>query len=120
MADECRDQRGTPFVDNTLRDVRFALRSFRRAPLTALTIVGTVAIGLGIVAVLFTFLNRFLFRIDSVPDIGQMYAVERARLANGERPPFTRPEFEALRRETGVFTGAYAAVSDIDLRSRAG
>src|SRR5918996_4976285 len=54
VADECRDERGTAFVDNTLGDVRFALRSFRRTPLVALTIVGTVAIGLGAVAVLFT------------------------------------------------------------------
>ena len=30
--------------------------------------------------------------------------------------PFTRPAFEALRRETSVFTDAYAAVSDVDLR----
>ena len=116
VADECRDQRGTAFVDDTIRDVRFALRSFRRAPLTALTIVGTVAIGLGVVAVLFTFLNRFLFRVDAVPGIGQMYGVERARPADGDPSPFTRPAFEALRRETSVFTDAYAAVSDVDLR----
>ena len=57
VADECRDERGTALVDNAVRDIRFALRSFRRAPLTALTIVGTVAIGLGVVAVLFTVLN---------------------------------------------------------------
>src|SRR5690242_16032915 len=107
VADECRDQRGTAFVDDTIRDVRFALRSFRRAPLTALTIVGTVAIGLGVVAVLFTFLNRFLFRVDTVPDIGQMYAVQHAEQANGDRTPFARPAFEALRRETSAFTDAY-------------
>ena len=116
MADECRDQRGTAFVDDTIRDVRFALRSFRRAPLTAFTIVATVAIGLGVVAVLFTLLNRFLFRVDAVPDIGQMYGVERARPADGDPSIFTRPAFEALRRETSVFTDAYAAVSDVDLR----
>ena len=116
MADECRDQRGTAFVDDTIRDVRFALRSFRRAPLTAFTIVATVAIGLGVVAVLFTLLNRFLFRVDAVPDIGQMYARRTCRPADGDRSPFTRPAFEALRRETRVFTDAYAAVSDVDLR----
>ena len=116
VADECRDERGTRFVDNTIRDVRFALRSFRRAPLAAFTIVATVAIGLGVVAVLFTILNIFLFRVDTVPDIREMYAVERPQLANGERPPLTRPQFEALRRETSVFTGAYATVADIDLR----
>ena len=116
VADECRDERGTAFVDNTIRDVRFALRSFRRAPLAAFTIVATVAIGLGVVAVLFTILNMFLFRVDTVPDISEMYAVERPRLANGDRSLFTRPRFEALRRETSVFTDAYAAVPDIDLR----
>ena len=87
VADDCRDERGTAFVDNTIRDVRFALRSFRRAPLAAFTIVATVAIGLGAVAVLFTILNTFLFRVDTVPDVSDMYAVERPRLENGDRSP---------------------------------
>ena len=86
----------------------------RRLP--ALTIVVTVAIGLGVVAVLFTILNMFLFRVDAVPDISEMYAVERPRQANGDRSLFTRPRFEALRTETSVFTDAYAALPDIDLR----
>src|SRR5262245_13352070 len=115
-ADQCRDEQGTAFVDNTIRDVRFALRSFRRAPLAAFTVVATVAIGLGVVAVLFTILNTFLFRADAVPDVREMYAVERPRLANGDQSLFTRPVFEALRRETTPFPDAYAAVPDIDLR----
>ena len=68
------------------------------------------------VAVLFTILNTLLFRVDPVPDIGEMYAVERPRQANGDRSLFTRPRFEALRAETSVFTDAYATVPDIDLR----
>ena len=115
-ADECRDERGTAFIDNTIRDIQYALRTFRRAPLAALTIVVTVAIGLGVVAVLFTILNTFLFRVDTVPDISEMYAVERPQQANGDRSLFTRPRFEALRAETNVFTDAYAALNDIDLR----
>ena len=83
-ADECRDERGTAFIDNTIRDIQYALRTFRRAPLAACTIVVTVAIGLGVVAVLFTILNTFLFRVDQVPDISEMYAVERPRRANGD------------------------------------
>ena len=116
VADECRDERGTAFIDNTVSDIRYALRTFRRAPLAACTIVVTVAIGLGVVAVLFTFLNRFLFRVDQVPAISEMYAVERPRLANGDRSLLTRPRFEALRAETNVFTDAYASLPDIDLR----
>ena len=114
-ADACRDERGTAFVDNTIRDVQYATRTFRRAPLAAITIVVTVAIGLGAVAVLFTILNRFLFRVDTVPDINAMYGVERTR-SNGDRSPLTRPQFEALRKETRVFTDAYATLTDIDLR----
>jgi hypothetical protein len=34
------------------------LPRFRRAPLAALTIAGTVALGLGLVAVVFTFYNE--------------------------------------------------------------
>jgi putative ABC transport system permease protein len=116
VADECRDERGTAFVDDTIADIRYALRTFRRAPLAAFTIVVTVAIGLGMVAVLFTFLNRFLFRVDRVPAISEMYAVERPRLANGELSLLTRPNFEALRTETDVFTDVYAALGDIDVR----
>ena len=115
-ADECRDERGTAFIDNTIGDLQYALRTFRRAPLAALTIVVTVAIGLGVVAVLFTVLNVLLFRTDSVPDITEIYAVERPQQANGGLSTFTRQHFEALRSETNVFTEAYAALNDVDLR----
>jgi predicted permease len=116
IADACRDERGTAFVDNTIGDIQYALRTFTRAPLTAFTIVATVSLGLGVVAVLFTILNTFMFRVDSVPDIHEMYAVERPRQANGDRSLFTRPRFEALRSETSVFTDAYATLTEIDLR----
>lgn len=114
-ADRCRDERGTAVIDNTIRDVQYALRAFAKAPLAALTIVVTVALGLGMVAVLFTVLNTLIFRVDQVPDIGEMYAVERIQLANGDGSPLTRPMFEAMRADTHVFTDAYATVPDIVL-----
>jgi predicted permease len=114
-ADRCRDERGTAVIDNTIRDVQYALRAFARAPLAAITIVVTVAIGLGVVAVLFTVLNALMFRIDQVPDIDEMYAVERTQLANDSSSLLTRPMFDAMRADTQVFTDAYATVPDIDL-----
>jgi len=115
-ADECRDERGTAFIDNTIGDLQYALRTFRRAPLAALTIVVTVAIGLGVVAVLFTVLNVLLFKTDSVPDITEIYAVASPQQANGGPSQFTRQRFEALRSDTNVFTEAYAALNGINLR----
>ena len=114
-ADHCRDERGAAVIDSTIRDVQYALRTFIRAPLAAFTIVGTVAIGLGVVAVLFTVLNTLIFRVDQAPDVDEMYAVERTQMTNGDRSPLTRPMFDALRANTRVFTDAYATVPGIDL-----
>ena len=50
-------------LESVLRDVRYACRSFRRAPAVALTIVTTVALGLGLVAVVFTILNAAVLTI---------------------------------------------------------
>ncbi len=109
-----RDARGTAFVDDMVRDIFYALRTFKRAPLAAFTIVFTVALGLGLVTVVFTLLNTMLFRVDAVPDVQEMFAVERPRTSDGEREFFARAQFDALRRETTVFADAYAQVSDID------
>ena len=114
-ADRCRDERGTAVIDNTIRDVQYALRAFAKAPLAAFTIVVTVAIGLGVVAVLFTVLNALVFRVDQVPDIAEMYEVQRIELASGEGTPLTRSMFEAMRADTHVFTDAYATVPEVDL-----
>ena len=115
-ADACRDARGTAFIDGCVRDVVYAFRTFRRAPLAALTIVMTVALGLGLVTVVFTFLNVFIFRVDEVRNPGELFAVERPRSSSGEPVRFTRPQYEALRRETSVFSDAFAMLPDIDSR----
>ena len=63
-------------------------------------------------AVVFTVLNTLIFRVDQVPDVGEMYAVERTRLATGDGSLLTRPMFDAMRADTHVFTDAYATVPD--------
>jgi predicted permease len=100
----------------TINDIRYALRGFRRAPLVAFTIVSTVALGLGLVAVAFTIFNTVLFREDRVPGVHEMYAVEGPRTADGDRAGFSRTELESLRRDIGVFTDAYGEMSGIDVR----
>ena len=114
IREECRDARGTTFVDDTVRDLLYAFRTFQRAPLVAVTIVSTVALGLGLVAVAFTMLNALLFRVDAVPDVHEMFAVARPRTVSGEPIRFTRAQFDALRRETQMFTDAYAERSEVE------
>jgi predicted permease len=97
-------------------DISYAFRSLRKSPLASLTIIVTVALGLGMVASVFTFLNVFLFRADNVPNIHELYGVERPRTAEGDLVRLTRPVYEALRRETAVFTDVFAMVGETDSR----
>ena len=114
-ADNCRDEQGTSFIDGLLRDIAYALRTYRRAPLVAATIVGTVALGLGLVTVVFTFFNAFFFRVDTFARPHEVFAVERPQ-PGGEPRRFTRPEYEALRRDTSVFSDVFAMLPDINSR----
>ena len=82
----------TALVEDTVRDFFYALRTFKRAPLVAFTIVSTVALGLGLVAAVFTVLNALVFRVDAVPDVHELFAVERPQTV-GEPVRFTRDKF---------------------------
>jgi hypothetical protein len=64
-------------VDNVARDLRYACRSFLRTPLVAMTIVTTVGLGLGLVAVAFTLWNAYLFQADEVRDPYELFSVQR-------------------------------------------
>ena len=97
-------------------DISYAVRSLRKSPLASATIIVTVALGLGMIAAVFTFLNVFLFRTDNVPNIHEFYAVERPRTAEGDLVRLTRPVYETLRRETSVFTDVFAMVPETDSR----
>ena len=114
-ADQCRDARGTAVVDDLVRDVLYAFRTFRRAPLAALTIVATVALGLGLVAVVFTVYNIFFLRVDAVRSPGELFAVERTRRAPARmRCCRSRGrEYDAMRRETSVFTDIFAMLRPV-------
>lgn len=114
MKEQCRDTRGTAAVERLVRDVRFAWRSFRRAPLAAATIVVTVALGLGLVTVVFTILNAYVFRVDAVRNPEELFAVERQHSANGESAPgFAREQYDALVRDTDVFSETFATTRDV-------
>ena len=115
-ADQCRDARGTAFIEGCVRDVYYALRAFRRAPLVAFTIIATVAVGLGLVAIVFTMFNRFVFSVDAVRNPGELYAVERQPGPNGERARFTLQDYDAIRRDTRVFSDVFAMAPDITSR----
>ncbi|HQX83403.1 MAG TPA: ABC transporter permease, partial [Vicinamibacterales bacterium] len=117
VADQCRDERRTAFVDTTVRDVKYAFREFRRAPLTAFTITATIALGLGIVAVVFMFYSAMFLRADDVPEPDRLFEVRRPpEPGAGAWVAFTRPDYEALRSQTTVFTDSVAMLNGVAAR----
>jgi predicted permease len=117
-ADRCRDARGTALIDDLARDVLYAFRTFRRAPLAAFTIVATVALGLGLVAAVFTFFHAFL-RADAVAvqNPGELFVVAWQTGPGADSSVrFTYAEYDALRRETRVFTDVAASARTTETR----
>jgi hypothetical protein len=96
-------------IDNVLRDLRYASRSLLRAPLVALTVVTTVGLGLGLVAVVFTIMNAYLFQADEVRNPHEIFAVERQPSVDGAPQGFTRLDYDDLMRDTAIFAAAFAS-----------
>jgi predicted permease len=113
IKEECRDARGTMLLDTVVRDLRFTWRSLQRTPLVALTIVTTVGLGLGLVTVVFTILNGYVFRVDAVQRPEELFAVQRQPSREGVTVGFTRAEYDAFVRDTDVFADAFATTSDV-------
>jgi len=62
IKEECRDVRRTLWIDSTLQDIRFALRTLRRNPALAVAVIGTLALGIGANTAVFTVVNGVLLR----------------------------------------------------------
>src|SRR5208282_2409691 len=62
------------YIITMFRDILYALRGFRSRPLFFLTVVGTIALGLGFNAALFTLFSNMVLRPFAVLDPYSLYA----------------------------------------------
>jgi predicted permease len=62
------------WLDSLLRDIRYAFRGFRNAPGFALTVIGTLAIGLSALAASFSVFNTMVLQPFAVRDPYSLYA----------------------------------------------
>jgi predicted permease len=90
---------------DTLNDIRSAARSILRQPALAITVVLTLAIGIGGTVGLFSIVDPLLTKPLRVADAGSL-----VRLRDEGRDTFTYPSFERLRGETNGFSGLAAAM----------
>src|SRR6185437_3159127 len=59
---ECRDARGTSFVENARQDLRYAIRQLRANPTFAIVIVLTLALSIGANSAIFSVIHSVLIQ----------------------------------------------------------
>ena len=85
-----RDRATLPWLESLLRDVRYALRGFRRNPVFAITAILTLALGIGATTAVFSVVDRILFR--ALP-----YAHDDQLVSLGLTAPIGPPGIHAWR-----------------------
>lgn len=75
IEEQCRDQRGLHWIENTLQDVRYSLRSMRNSPGFTLVAVLSLALGTGANMAIFSLIDSILLNSLPVKDPQQLVFV---------------------------------------------
>jgi predicted permease len=104
-------EEGLPFLEDLLRDVRYALRQLRKSPGFTATAVITLALGVGANAVVFSVLNTLVLRPLNVYQPRRLFAVEHKEHAYYNQ---SYPDYIDYRDDNSTFSGM-AAYDTTDL-----
>ena len=75
IKEECRERRGTLWLESIWRDVQYALRRLRKAPAFSCTVILTLALGLGANTAIFSLVHNILLRSLPVADPASLYRI---------------------------------------------
>jgi predicted permease len=75
MKEEYRDKRGLPFIETLAQDTRYTLRRLRKSPAFTVTVVLTLALGIGATTAIFTLVHAVLLRSLAVANPSELYRV---------------------------------------------
>jgi predicted permease len=93
-------------LESLWTDTRYALRQIRRSPGYAATVIGTLAVGIGAAAAMFTVVDHVLLRPTRYPDAGRLVAIEET---DATTTTYSRPapwlDIEQWRAQSQSFSG---------------
>ena len=106
VKEQCRDARGTRWLEDFLRDVRYALRTFRQLPGFAALALLVLALGIAATTVMFTVIEGVLLRPLSYPQPDRLVTLHLVTDAFGETRGASYPDFLDIRRASRSLTTA--------------
>ena len=120
-----RVQRGLPWLEQLVRDVRFAARQLRKSPGFTLTAILTLMLGLGANTAVFSLINALLLRPLPVPRADELVVLRMDSDNDGKYGPnysSTAPLVRALEKRRDVFDSiaAYTGMSRFQVRGASG
>src|SRR6266852_169977 len=75
VKEECRDARGTRWIEDLWQDFRYAIRTLRKKPGFTTVSVVTLALGIGASTAIFSAVNPILFEPLPYPHAGQLMTI---------------------------------------------
>jgi hypothetical protein len=99
---------GGAMVASFVDDLRFAVRSYVKTPGFTSVAVLTLALGTGVNATVFTFVNALLFRPAAVPDPQSLVSIYTSDFSSGPYGDTSYPDFRTLQSDTTVFNSLAA------------
>ncbi|WP_058187584.1 permease prefix domain 1-containing protein [Terracidiphilus gabretensis] len=120
-----RMQRGVPWMEQIVRDVRFAARQLRKSPGFTLTAILTLALGLGANTAVFSLINALLLRPLPVPHADKLVVLRADSDDDGKYGPnysSAAPLARALEKRHDVFdsVAANTGMSRFQVRGASG
>ena len=112
IKEECRDARGTLWIESTLQDLKHSARTLRKTPAFTFAAVATLALGIGANTAVFQLLDAV--RLRSLP-VAHPAELASIRIGNGRAMGIAHypdnlsyPLFEQVRRRQQGFSGVFA------------
>jgi predicted permease len=114
IKEDYRAERGLPWIENLLQDLRFSLRLLRKSPGFTIVAILTLALGIGANAIVLSVMNALILHPLNVPQAESLYQLMRGKDKEGNH---SFPDYLDLRDRNRTFDELVAfdgAVAGID------
>lgn len=114
--EDSRTEWNLAWLESLLLDLRHAVRSFKRTPIFAATVISTIGLALGLNTTLFTVFNAYVLQPYAVRDPYSLFYVAWNTKAGGRN--LTWREFKDLQRQNPVLSDVMADGDSIQIPSQ--